>query len=95
MLGVQYQADVEKMAEFLVRQLTRQHIEEVGGMADIAPGGYGWLTFANAVPGGHDGREPGNQAGGLAQAGLAVAGRYIRVVAGQHGGDRLEDVHRM
>ena len=62
-------------------------------MAEFRVGRHRGFVVADAIPGGHDGRELGDQAAGLANAGLTVAVVQVGVVAGHQGYDTLQDVH--
>jgi len=94
MLGMQHERRVDGPGRLFIRVPAGQHVEEVGGMAEVARRRHWVLAVADAVPGGNDGGKAGDQSQGDAQAGLSRSDRDVGIVLGEHGHRRLQNVHR-
>lgn len=64
MLGVKDHGDIEGAGFEFVRFVAGEHVEEVGGMAEIAARRHGLLVMAQPVVGSHDRRHARGEAGG-------------------------------
>ncbi len=79
--------------EIAVYDLPLQHVEEVGGLAQVGPGRKRRRAAADPAPGGDDGGKPGDQADRHAHAGFPRRPADVRVVGRQHADRGLEHVH--
>ena len=61
MLGVQDQAGVEHLAHGRRRLVLEQHVVEVGGVVEVVARRDGVVAVAQAMEGGHDGRQLGDE----------------------------------
>jgi len=93
-LGVQDECRVDGPGRGFVRSPPIQHVEEIGGVTELRRRRDRVLAAADAVPGGDNGRELGDQPMGHSQGGLPGVFRDVGVVVGEHGHRCLKDVHR-
>ena len=92
-VGMQDQGDVEGLRVLGVRDRTVQHVQEIGGVAQVRIRRDGIGAAGDPMPGGGNGRELGGQPDGFAQVGFAGVVRRVRVEGGQERHGRTEHVH--
>jgi hypothetical protein len=91
-LGVQHHGGIEEMHQ-LRWAFLQEHIEEVGAVIQVRIGGHRRFAGADALPGGHDGGQLGDQAHGHAQGRVMGCIVDIVIMVGQHGGGGLQHIH--
>ena len=95
MFGVQNQAGVEHLGDGRRRLVLGEHVVEIGGVPEVVAGRDGVVAVAQAVEGGDDGRQLGDEPDDRVPVALGV-GDVASGVEHAHRGDAgLEGVHRM
>ena len=93
MVGVQDERHVHGADGHWILLRAKEHVEEVGGQAQVGPWGQRLASLAQCLERGHDGGRLRDQAHRLAHAGLARVIRVVGVVHGEQGHRCAEHLH--